>query len=117
MKLFILLNAILEISIGILMVLAPKLIPGIDANDPMTMTFARMYGAAAIAIGFYALVIWKKMPNPMAIKSFFKILSVFHLGVANAAFWGYNAGLSDFLGVAILHLILFFGAVYFMIKK
>lgn len=117
MKLFILLNAILELSVGILIAIAPQLIPGMNTDDPMAMTLARMYGAAAIAIGFYALILWKKMPNPMAIKGFFKIISVFHIGVANAAFWGFNAGIADFLGVAILHLVLFLGAVYFIFKN
>jgi hypothetical protein len=117
MRLFILFNAVLELFVGILMVIAPQLIPGMNADDPMAMTLARMYGAAAIAIGFYALILWKKMPNSMAIKGFFKIISIFHIGVANAAFWGFNAGIMEFLGVAILHLVLFLGTLYFMTKK
>ncbi|MFT4758320.1 MAG: hypothetical protein ACI9XO_000114 [Paraglaciecola sp.] len=117
MRNFILLNAILEITVGILMVLAPELIPGMDASDPMAITLARMYGAAAIAIGFYAYKRWKAMPNPLAIKSFFSVLSIFHIGVANAAFWGYSSGISDFLAISILHLVLFMGSVYFMLKK
>lgn len=47
------------------------------------------------------------------------ILSVFHIGVANAAFWRFNAAISDFLGVVIFtsYLILFLVMMYFMVRK
>lgn len=113
MKIFILLNAILEISVGVLMIFAPHLIPGIDANNIMEITLARMYGAAAMTVGIYALKVWKTMLSKPQINSCLQLLSIFHIGVANAAFTGFNRGLSDFLLVFILHMVLFLGAIFF----
>ena len=114
MKLFILLNALLELGVGVLMILFSKQLPGIDASDIMTVTLARMYGAAAITIGFYALKVWKTMLSVPQIKSCLTILAVFHLGIAYVAFGGYWDGISLFAGVAILHLLLLLIAIGFI---
>ncbi len=53
---------------------------------PIALTFARMYGAAALAIGFFAVQVWRNFDSEYLRKAFLQTFTVFHIGVA-AAIW------------------------------
>ena len=59
MKTFILLNAIIEISAGLIFLIIPTLIPGVSETDITGFGYARMYGAGAIAFAAMNFQIWK----------------------------------------------------------
>lgn len=116
MKVFILITAVIELIAGILLFVQPGLIPELDPLDPMTVTLARMYGGAALAIGYYALLVWKHM-NTGAVNGFLKIFTFFHALVALACHFGYSNGLESFLGAAILHGVLCLATGYFWVMS
>ena len=105
MKWFVLFNAILELGAGLLFLFVPFLIPDVDPSDANSMTLCRMYGAAAFALGFYALMVFQNFREG-PLRGWFKVFTVFHLGVALASFHGFQAGLVAFGGALGLHLTL-----------
>lgn len=105
MKWFVLLNAIIEIAAGIVFMFMPGLIPGFDSADTQTHLVCRMYGAAALALGFYALLAFMHFGEG-PLRGFLKTFTVFHLGVALANFHGFRAGLEDCAGALGLHGVL-----------
>jgi hypothetical protein len=117
MKQFILVNAILEMVVGATLLFLPTFAPGVSDTDAVGVTFVRMYGAAALAIGFLALQIWQNIGNTALVQVLLKSLVAFHVCVGIANILGYNAGYEDALGVAGLHGLLSIGVLYFMFKK
>ena len=117
MKLFVLITAIVELLAGVALFLAPTVVPGMEDASVGGLTFARMYGAAALAVGFFALQTWQNMDSRELIQVFLKTFSVFHIGVAVSAFLGYGAGGQDFMGVGILHSLMALITLYFLLKK
>ena len=71
MKLFILFTAVIEIVAGVVFFIYPGLIPDFQGADALAVTLARMYGAAALTVGYYAFMVWKHM-NPGAVLGFLK---------------------------------------------
>lgn len=116
MKAFILLNAVIEITAGLVFLIIPTLIPGVIETDITGIGYARMYGAGAIAFAVMNFLIWK-MDNkdifPIAIKT----ITTFHTGVTLAALISYNSGADSFMAVAIFHVLLVIAAFYFLLKK
>ena len=113
MKLFILITAILEVVAGLLMFLAPKKLPGLQEADARSSTLASMYGAAALAIGFFAFQVWQNFESTALVASFLLTFTVFHAGVMAAAFRGSRNGLKDMTGVAILHGLFLLATLFF----
>ena len=105
MKWFVLVNAILELGAGLMFLFLPFLIPDVDPSDANSMTLCRMYGAAAFALGFYALLVFQNFREG-PLRGFFKVFTVFHLGVALACFHVFRAGVVTFGGPLALHLTL-----------
>lgn len=105
MKWFVLINAILEIVAGLVFMFMPGLIPGFESADEQTHVVCRMYGAAALALGWYALLVFLHFAEG-PFRGFLKTFTVFHLGVALANFQGYRAGLEDSVGALGLHGVL-----------
>ena len=50
----------LEILAGIVLLLIPTIAPGVADTDAVGLTFTRMYGGAALAVGFFAIQTWQK---------------------------------------------------------
>lgn len=105
MKWFVLFNAVLEIAAGLVFMFMPSLIPGFESADVQAHVVCRMYGAAALALGFYALLAFLHFAEG-PLRGFLKTFTVFHLGVALANFHGVRAGLEDAYGAFGLHGIL-----------
>ena len=116
MKTFVLLNAILELVAGMALFLAPSVIPEMQGEGAMAHTVTRMYGGAALALGYYALMVWRNFGSG-PVNGFLKTFVAFHIAVAVAAFFGYSQGISSFLGVCILHGVFGLATIYFLIKK
>jgi len=116
LKAFILVTAIIELLAGVSLFLAPNMLPPMAEQGPMALTLARMYGAAAIAIGYYALMVWRNK-NMSSTERFLKTFLVFHIGVAISALYGYNQGIMEFLPVVALHAILALMTIYFTISN
>jgi len=116
MKIFILITAIIELLAGFIMFLVPRQIPALKNAEPSTLTFASMYGAAAIGLGFYALQAWNYYADAEMVQSFLLTFIVFHAGVMAAAYRGSRSGLKDMTGVAILHGVLMLATLFFYIQ-
>ena len=117
MKTFVLINAVLEIIAGIVFLAMPSLIPGAEDSSVTGITFMRMYGAAALAVGFYAYQTLQKMDDKDWVSGFLKTFAVFHTGVATASFIGYTNGNDDALAAGVLHGVLALATLYFLFKK
>ena len=117
MKLFILLNGIIEILAGVILFLFPRKLPGAEQVTPVGTTFTSMYGAAALAVGFFAIQVWRSYPNADLVNTLLLTLIIFHAGVMTAAFKGYRSGVKEMMGTAILHGILAVGALYFFVGR
>jgi len=113
MKIFLLLNAILEILAGIVMFLAPSNLPGYKDASAQTTGWVSMYGAAALAVGFFALLTWRSYPNADLVYTCILTLIIFHAGVMTAAFKGYRSGMKDMMPVAILHGVIAIATLFF----
>lgn len=116
MKNFILITAIIELIAGIALFITPELVPDLKGASIVALTMARMYGAAAIALGYYALLVWRNFgPGPAT--GFLKTFTAFHVGVAVASFFGYSQGLTTFIGVVVLHGLLAIITIYFLFNS
>ena len=78
MKLFVLINAIIEILAGVILFFAPTIVPEYANASGDTLTFLNMYGAAALAMGLIALLIWKNYESVELQDLFVKAFSLFH---------------------------------------
>lgn len=117
MKVFVLITAVIEILAGAAMLFAPHLIPDFANANALSTTLSRMYGAAAIGLGFFAFQTWQHMRSQVMQNAFLQTFLVFHIGVSVAAYWGFsNGGFKD-PAVSILHLILALVTAYFLFKK
>ena len=116
MKPFILVNAILEIGAGILFLTAPALVPGTEDTSLDGLIFLRMYGAAALAAGTTALMIWRHYDRTDLHKVFLTLFSVFHVGVTVANAIGYASGEENCLPVFVLHGVLAIITIFFYTK-
>lgn len=117
MKVFVLITAVIELLAGAMMLFAPQLIPDFANADALSLTLSRMYGAAAIGLGFFALQTWQHMRSQVIQKAFLQSFTLFHFGVAAAAYMGFNSGAFKDPAVCILHLILGLVTAYFFFKN
>jgi hypothetical protein len=117
MKLFVFVNAIIEILAGLILFFVPTIVPDYANASGDTLTFINMYGAAAMVMGLIALLIWKNYESIVMQDLFVKAFSLFHAGVAIANLKGFSRGLEHDLGPAILHGILALITLYFLFSK
>jgi len=117
MRLFILINAIIEILAGVILFFAPSIVPEFASASGDTLTFINMYGAAAMAMGLIALLIWKQYESLELQDLFVKAFSLFHAGVAIANYKGYTSGLEHCMGPAALHGVLAIVTLYFLFTR
>lgn len=116
MKWFVLLNAVIEIIAGLVFMFMPGLIPGFESADAQTHVVCRMYGGAALALGFYALMVFLRFAEG-PLRGFLKTFTVFHLGVALANLHGVQAGLDDSIGALGLHGLLGIICLFLMVTR
>lgn len=116
MKWFVLLNAIIEIAAGLIFMFMPGLIPGFETADAQSHLVCRMYGAAALALGLYALMVFLHFAEG-PLRGFLKTFTIFHLGVALANFQGFRAGLEDSAGALGLHGVLGVICLILLLKR
>lgn len=117
MKVFVLITAVIELLAGALMLFAPHLIPDFAKSNAQTITLVRMYGAAALALSFFAFQVWQHMRSQVMQIAFLQTFLIFHIGVAAAGYYGYSTGGFKDPGVSILHLLLALGTAYFFFTK
>ncbi len=114
MKLFILLTGIGELLVGLLMLLKPNAIPQFAKASPITRATARMYGAAAIAIGVFAVLVATSFEQIALHQPFLTVYLVFHALVALSVFIAIRSGESADMKVGILHAVLAAGTAFFL---
>ena len=118
MKTFILISSIIELFFGAIFFAFPSLIPDLKDGSVMAITLARMYGAIAIALGYFAFMVFKNY-NRGELVLCLKTYLIFNFGVYVACFFGYRSGIETMLGGCGLHLILGLICFYFLnqVKK
>ncbi|MFK7908258.1 MAG: hypothetical protein AB8B69_24220 [Chitinophagales bacterium] len=106
MQVFILLTGIGELLVGLLMFLKPNAIPQFAKASPTTRATARMYGAAAISIGVFAVMVGLHLEEASLLHHFLIIYLIFHILVAASVFLAIRVGESADTKIGILHTIL-----------
>ena len=117
MKNFVLFTAILEILAGVTFFCVPQIVPTIAGGGAVAYTIARMYGAAALAVGYFALRVWRNFESHDLKIAFLHTFILFHIGVAASIFIGYNGGGFRELAAGILHTVLALITIYYFTKK
>lgn len=112
MKLFILLTGIFEILVGIVMFTKPELIPQFDGASAIAIATARMYGAAAISMGTFAVMVAQNFNRTEWHQLFLTVYLVFHTTVGAAILIAATTGGDPSTG--ILHIILAAATGYFL---
>ncbi|MDW3645714.1 MAG: hypothetical protein R8P61_01460 [Bacteroidia bacterium] len=112
MTILILATAIMELLAGLALFFAPDKVPDFKEAPSSTITWGKMYGAAAFTAGVFAILTYLSM-DPAVIKIFLQTFMVFHVWVGLAALLGYKKG--DFAnpGIAILHAVFAVITIYF----
>ena len=82
MKFFILISGLLELLVGSIMLINPKIIPSYKKANGALITTARMYGAAAFSIAIFALLIVSDFENESLHSTFLIVFFIFHLTVS-----------------------------------
>lgn len=116
MKKFILISAIIELLAGLVLFFAPQLVPDLAQGTSSHLAMARMYGAAALGLGVFALQVWRNFDNETLVKTFLSSFLVFHLTVFIALLASFLAGVFANPGAALLHLILAVFTAYYLFK-
>lgn len=117
MKNFILLSAIIELLAGVILFVAPQLVPDLAQGSTSHLAMARMYGAAALGLGVFALQVWRNFANETLVKAFLSSFLVFHLSVFIAFIASFLAGVFNHPGAAILHLLLAIFTARYLFKN
>lgn len=117
MKPFVLLSAVIEIIAGIIFLFFPRLIPDFAQASAGHVGLIRMYGAAALALGFFAFQVWQHMRSQVMQNAFLQTYLIFNVGVAVAIYTCYVAGVFSDLGGTILHTVLALVTAFFYFKK
>jgi uncharacterized protein YjeT (DUF2065 family) len=112
---FILITALIEIFVGAGLFIMPEAIPEMAGQSAMALTMTRMYGAAAVAIGYYAFMVWQNFDAGPA-TGFLKTFIVFHIGVAVASYFGYSQGIESFIPVMALHTIMALMSIFYFVS-
>ncbi|MEM6802487.1 MAG: hypothetical protein AAF696_13850 [Bacteroidota bacterium] len=112
MTILIIATAVLELLAGAGAFLSPTVFPDFKESPSSTHSWIRMYGAAALAAGTFAILTYLSM-EPVTIRVFLQTFMIFHLLVGIAAFMGYRKGDFKNPAVAIGHFIFLIATTYF----
>ncbi|KRO86421.1 MAG: hypothetical protein O2790_06750 [Bacteroidetes bacterium] len=82
MKIFILISGLLELLVGSIMLINPKIIPSYKKASGALITIARMYGGAAFSIAVFALLVVFDFENESLHIPFLIVFFIFHLAIS-----------------------------------
>ena len=84
MKIFILVVGLLELLVGSVLLVNPRLMAAYKKANNALLTTARMYGAAACSIGIFAVYVFLNYENSVLHEPFLIVFAVFHFLVSLA---------------------------------
>jgi len=118
MKNFVLFTAGLELLAGLILFAVPNLVPSLSGATAAGYTMARMYGAAAFAVGYFALQVWRNFDSEDLKKAFLNTFTIFHIGVAAAVFMttGGEGGTEE-LAPGVLHVVMAVITIFYATRK
>ncbi len=116
MKLFMLISAIIELLVGAILLFAPQLVPDLAEGPGSHLALGRMYGAAALGLGIFAIQAWRNFDHEILGKIFLSTFLVFNIGAFIAIIASFVAGVFANPGAAFLHLILAIFTAYYLFK-
>ena len=117
MKKFIFVSAIIELLAGLILFLAPQLIPDLGQGQISHMAMARMYGAAALGLGTFAFNVWRNIESETMVKTFLSSFLIFQMTVFIALLASFLAGVFSNPSGALFHLVMALFTAYFFIKN
>jgi len=117
MKAFIFVTAIIELLAGIVLFFAADKLPMLGHLDVGNFALLNLYGAAALAMGLFALSTWRNFSNDVLVATFLTSFLVFHVGVAMAASTAFAAGVLPDMNTTYLHGSLALITGWFWIKS
>ncbi len=118
MKNFVLFTACLELLAGLILFSVPHLVPSLSGVTTAGYTMARMYGAAAFAVGYFALQVWRNFESEDLKKVFLNTFVIFHIGVAMAILIATGGvGGAEELAPCVLHTVMAVITIFYAIRK
>ncbi len=117
MKRFIFISALIEILAGVIMFFAPQVVPDLAQGTSSHMAMARMYGAAAMGLGVFAVQVWRNVDSEPLVRAFLGAFLIFNLAAFIGLLSSFLAGVFANPGGAMLHLILSIFTSYYFIKN
>ncbi|MDC0554578.1 hypothetical protein OAO25_05105 [Flavobacteriaceae bacterium] len=116
MKIFIIVVGLLELLVGSVLMINPRLMAAYKKGNNALITTARMYGAAAISIGIFAVYIYLNFENTILHEPFLIVFAAFHFLVSLAIIISSLLKQTRDLKIAILHGLFFIITLYFLIQ-
>ena len=116
MKIFIIVVGLLELLVGSVLMINPRLMAAYKKGNNALITTARMYGAAAISIGIFAVYIYLNFENTILHEPFLIVFVAFHFLVSLAIIISFLLKQTRDLKIAILHGLFFIITLYFLIQ-
>lgn len=114
MKIFVLITCIIEFLAGLVLLFAPTVVPELQDANELSLGWARMYGAAALGLSYFAFQVWRKFESADLVMAFLQTFTIFHTGVFVAAERAFRLGGFANPGIYILHLLLAIATVSFL---
>ena len=115
MKIFILVSGVLELLVGLILLINPRLMGAYRKANNSLITTARMYGASAFSIAIFAIYVVVNFNTEALHSPFLIVYSVFHFLVALAIIISFYLKQTRDLKIAILHWLFFIISMYFLI--
>ena len=116
MKIFIIVVGLLELLVGSVLLINPRLMAAYKKANNALLTTARMYGAAACSIGVFAVYVFSNYENTVLHEPFLIVFAVFHFLVSVAIITSLLLKQTRNLKIAMLHGLFFIITLYFLIK-
>jgi hypothetical protein len=116
MKIFIIITGLMELLIGSVLLINPKLMGAYKKASNSLITTARMYGASAFSIALFAIYVVINFEIEILHEPFLIVYSVFHFLVAIAVIISFCLKQTRDLKIAILHGLFFIISIYFLLN-
>ena len=116
MKIFIIVVGLLELLVGSVLLVNPKLMAAYKKGNNALLTTARMYGASASSIGIFAIYIYINFDNSVLHEPFLIVFAAFHFLVSLAIIISLLLKQTRDLKIAMLHGLFFIITLYFLIQ-
>jgi len=112
MKIFIIVVGLLELLVGSVLMINPRLMAAYKKGNNALITT----GAAAISIGIFAVYIYLNFENTILHEPFLIVFAAFHFLVSLAIIISFLLKQTRDLKIAILHGLFFIITLYFLIQ-